>query len=134
MDTLQEIFGVVVSQCPQAGLIRGENLVADGTQIRARASVRILERQVYAYCESFREDQEDEDDNSPPDPSRQAGDPDFRGNPFAMRPIVLERIPRRFCIARARVKRLSSATLPLRDRLGHPSHSRGSGFPGPWTC
>ena len=82
MDTFQEIFGVVVRQCAQAGLIRGENLVADGTQIRARASVRSLERQVYAYCESLREDQEDEDDDSPPDPPRQAGDPDFRGESF----------------------------------------------------
>lgn len=82
MDTFEEIFGMVVTQCAEAGLVQGENLVADGTQVRARASVRSLERQVYAYCEFLREDEENGDDDPPPNPPRRAGDPDFRGESF----------------------------------------------------
>jgi transposase len=88
-DTFTAIFEQVLEQCAAAGLVKGETLVADGTQIRARAATKSLEQQVHEYLSSWPEANEDEteaddDDNQPPTSStRQAGDPDFHGESFS---------------------------------------------------
>lgn len=43
LETFQKIFDAIVKQCVDAGLVRGEDLILDGTQIEANAAVHSLE-------------------------------------------------------------------------------------------
>jgi len=79
----------VLEQCAKAGLIKGNTLVVDGTQIRARAATTSLEQQVVEYLRNWSDEPErgDDDDITPGPGSaktrRKAGDPDFRGETFS---------------------------------------------------
>src|SRR5690554_3616624 len=43
LETFQKIFDAIVQQCVDAGLVRGQHLILDGTQIEANAAVNSLE-------------------------------------------------------------------------------------------
>lgn len=43
LATFQQVFDAVVQQCIDAGLVRGEQLILDGTQIAANAAINSLE-------------------------------------------------------------------------------------------
>jgi transposase len=49
IGAFDQILGRVVSQCVQAGLVKGRHLTVDGTQIVANASVKSLEPLVVSY-------------------------------------------------------------------------------------
>lgn len=97
----EALMDEVVRQCVEAGLVKGKHLVVDGTQVTARAATNSLAPIVPAvslneYLARFlgsaqeRESQAGDDSTpdkadppEPPMPSRQAGDPDFRGERFS---------------------------------------------------
>jgi len=95
LDVFEAIFGQVLEQCAAAGLIRGQVLVADGTEIRARAATTSLEQQVCDFSEArstpeaSTAESSDEHTDPPDRPGgsrpahRQAGDPNFRGEQFS---------------------------------------------------
>lgn len=78
---LDKILAQVVQQCIEVGLVKGDVLAIDGTQIPARASVKSLERigTILQMEEALDETEENSDDDEPPTPSRKAGDENFRG-------------------------------------------------------
>lgn len=82
---LDQILGQVVQQCIERGLVQGNTLAIDGTQIPARAAVNSLERigSVLQMEESESDNQTDSDEEDPPTPPRQAGDPDFHNERFS---------------------------------------------------
>lgn len=93
LETFRSIFQQVLAQCAEAGLVGGENVVVDGTQIQARAAMTSLEQQVLSF---FGEEAASNDDTNhdkgqgitgrpaatPPKSHRRAGDPDFHGQRF----------------------------------------------------
>jgi len=90
LDRFEAIFARILDQCAAAGLIRGQVLVADGTEIRARAATTSLEQQVRDFYEArtaanMETTASDDKPTDPPDrppTHRQAGEPDFHGERF----------------------------------------------------
>lgn len=81
---LDKILSRVVEQCIEMGLVRGDVLAIDGTQIPARAAVKSLEKIGTLLQREEASPEETDDDNEPPSgSSRKSGDPDFHGEKFS---------------------------------------------------
>ncbi|PTX46217.1 transposase [Melghirimyces profundicolus] len=79
---LDSILAQIVQQCIERGLVQGDTLAIDGTQIPARAAVNSLER-IGTVLQMEESDSDEDDDEPPSSPPRQAGNPDFHGERFS---------------------------------------------------
>ncbi len=86
IETFSRIFQAIVAQCVAAGLIKGNVVAIDGTQVRARASITSLEPiepavSIEEYLSRFDEPKEANDES--PKPPQSGGGKDFRGEKFS---------------------------------------------------
>ncbi len=82
LETFDRIFREVIAQCAATGLIKGNIVAIDGTQVKARASINSMEPiepavSINEYLSRFDEPKESKDETSEPPPSE--GGKDFRG-------------------------------------------------------
>jgi transposase len=85
LDIFDQIFHRIVEQCVKSGLVKGNLIAIDGTQVEARAAINSLEAiapvvSIDQYLSRFDDEEHTED---PPKPTRKGGDPDFRGEQFS---------------------------------------------------
>jgi len=86
IQSFDRLFQGVVDQCVKAGLVKGDLVAIDGTQVRAKAATKSLEPikpvvSVEEYLSHFDEDKDS--DEEPPKPPSNDGNKDFRGEKFS---------------------------------------------------
>jgi len=86
VETFDQLFQKVVAQCVEAGLVKGDVVAMDGTQVRARASVKSLEQiapviSIEEYLSRFEEPKAQA--KEPPKPPSDSGNKNFRGEKFS---------------------------------------------------
>jgi IS5 family transposase len=86
VDSFDRLFREVLDQCVQAGLVKGDVVAIDGTQVRARAAIQSLEpiepvASIEEYLAHF--DESKDEDEKPPKPPTNDGNKDFRGEKFS---------------------------------------------------
>lgn len=85
----RKVMSDIVQQCIEAGLVKGKAVVADGTEVQARAAITSLQAieppvELENYLNKLDEDGGDTGGpDDPPPPTRQGGDPDFHGERFS---------------------------------------------------
>ncbi len=85
VETFDRLFQMIVSQCVEVGLVKGDVVAIDGTQVRARAAVTSMEQispavPIDEYLSRFDEPKAQE---KPPKPPDKNGNKDFRGEKFS---------------------------------------------------
>nr|WP_279388804.1 transposase [Hydrogenispora ethanolica] len=88
MEVFDLIFRRIVEQCIQSGLVKGNLVAIDGTQVEANAAVTSLEAitpvvSIDEYLNRLQMEPTKATDDKSEKPARSSGDPDFRGEKFS---------------------------------------------------
>lgn len=87
-EIFDRIFRQIVEQCIQSGLVKGNMVAIDGTQVEANAAITSMEAitpaiSIEEYLNRHQSEESKTNDDKSKKPPRQGGDPNFRGEKFS---------------------------------------------------